>query len=70
MNSNYIPNSFGAKAELNNIISNITNILEEHNKIQELFEKNDTNYQNVGNEISNNFKVKNDIKITKREKII
>ena len=65
-----IPNSFGAKAELNNVISNINEILESHNELQELFEKNDTNYQNVGNEISNNFKVRKEIKITKREKII
>ena len=65
-----IPNSFGTKVELNNLISDINEILERHNELQELLEINDTNYQNVGNEISNNFKVTDKIKITKREKII
>ena len=65
-----IPNSFGSKADLNGIISNINNILKEHNKLQELLETTDINYQNVGNEIYNNFKVTDTIKVSKRDKII
>lgn len=65
-----IPNSFDSKRNLKDLIFDINESLEDHNKLQRLLEKNDNNYKNVGNKINDNFKVRNTIKISKREKII
>lgn len=65
-----IPSTFTNKNYLNTLISDVYSCLEEHKRFQELLEKNDNNYQNVGNEVANYFNIKNNAKISKREKIL
>ena len=65
-----IPNSYEIGAPLKQVLSDINYVISKHNELHELLETTDNNYNNVSDEIANNFKVTYENKITKREKII
>ena len=62
--------SLSDSAYLNLLSEKIDEFIANHEELTELYEKTDNSYKNINDKIESDFRVKNTIKITKREKII